>query len=228
VLTALRVDQSALMAWCSDSLAERGRGARTGTDEDLAETWRVANPLQALSWSRWFAELYRRPILWGASTELPRRWHRVWFLVSSVVSICYAGWSATVYFTNYLPGAERRAWDAALLVTELLALGALAYWSFKAIAAMAEGWRVAGMARGCLVVLGYLMVGLVPLVLASGLAVVAAVGVFGTARFSFALHHLSTVSPGAQLLWVIFTPMGLAVLIFASFAPYCITLLVRR
>jgi CHAT domain/Clp amino terminal domain, pathogenicity island component len=220
VLTALRVDQSALMTWCSHSLAERGRGAKSGTAQDLAETWRVANPLQALSWSRWFVELYRRPILWGASTELPRRWHRVWFLVSSVVSICYAGWAATVYFTSYLPGAERRAWDAALLVTELLALGALAYWSFKAMAAMAEGWRVAGVVRGCLVVLGYLMVGLLPLALTFGLAVVAAVGVFGTARFSFALHHLSTASPSTQLLWVIFTPMGLALLVFASFAPY--------
>ena len=74
---------------------------------------------------------------------------------------------------------------------------------------MAEDGKFAGAANGCLVVLGYLTVGLLPLALATGVALGAAMVVFGTERVTFLLAHLGSVAISTQQEWLIFTPIGL-------------------
>ena len=102
----------------------------------------------------------------------------------------------------------------------MLSFGAVAYWSGKGLGAMAEGWKAAGAANGCLVVLGYLTVGLLPLALATGGALGLAMVVFGTERVTFLLSHLGSVAISTQQELLILTPMGLSVAIFALYSPF--------
>ena len=68
--------------------------------------------------------------------------------------------------------------------------------------------------------LGYLATGLLPLAFAVGAAVGAAMAVFGTQRVTFLLNHLGSVTISAQLAWLLLIPGGVALAIFALYAPF--------
>ena len=220
LLTALHIDQVALNRWCAHSLAERSEATANSATGGSAEDRRVDNPLVAPFWPRRILEIYRRPLLWGASMEVRSRWHRIWLAVACLMSLCYTALAIAVYRSSHLAATGRGNWYAALLVTITLCFGVFAYWSGKGLAAMAEGWQVAGAAKGCLVVLGYLATGLLPLALAVGAAVGAAMAVFGTQRVTFLLNHLGSVTISVQLAWLLLTPFGVAIAIFASYTPF--------
>jgi hypothetical protein len=219
LVEALPIDREAVLQWCAQSLAGARRApAGDGDGPDGAPS--RYDPLDVPSWPLRVLEFYRRPLLWGMAMEGAPRWRRAWFLAACAVSASYAAWAATAYVGGRLPEFNDDYWFIALIIVLMLSFGAVAYWSGKSLGALVEGWRIAGTARGAVIVAGYLLAGVPVLGAASGVAVGAAMVAFGPGRVISGISHPDAVSLSVQTAWLILLPIALSVAIFAAYSPF--------
>jgi hypothetical protein len=225
LLTALRGDPAALAQWASQRVAAASPEAANGRAGGPPDLSRHDELLLNPSWSRRIRFFYH-PWIWGPAMEAGRRRRWRWLLAACVPSLGYAAWAIAVYSHGQLGEAghaytiSRNGWTAALLALLTLCFGLLVYFFGKGLRAMAEGWRIAGVVKGCLVGAGYVAAGLLPLALCVVAALYLSTIVFGREPVSSLVTNLGSVGINIQVELLILIPVGCAVVIFASSTPF--------
>jgi hypothetical protein len=208
VLAALHADLAALGRQAERALAEQ--------TPDEAASGPAARP--APGPARQFT-----PRLLTAKTatqlDFPAGRRRLGAAIAGVLVAAYLGWSLAVSAGGHLSSGERRIYLLLLLLVLTFLLGLSAYFGVKRFDSAVDGWRIASPPARVLLPAGYVLVGVFPLAVLAGAALLMDMEVFGAARVRHLLTHLGSNSLDPRAWYLILAPLALGLAVGVLFVP---------